>query len=187
MFSSATQRVLVVSEIGRQEVILRIEMQPFCLHHFVLAEISIYLIASACWCCLTCLYVKKTQNCAANYLSSNWWQNKVRYMKLLRYHSNNHLPLSDLPYDQYALRGRWPCGKNRYFSYVIVRDATGIGRIQNQTTGGGSSRRRASFLYTSYLRGIKIHILNCWRSWKKFGGVCQGTAANRRGSNRGQH
>ena len=109
------------------------------------------------------------------------------YMKLLRNHANNHLPFSDLPYDQYALRGGRQRGKNRHFSYVIARDATGIGRIQNRTTGGGSSRRRASFLYTSHLRGIKIHILNCCRSLKKFAGVCQGSAANRRGSNRGQH
>ena len=108
-------------------------------------------------------------------------------MKLLQNHVNNHLPFSDLPYDQYALRGVRQRGKNRHFSYVIARDATGIGRLQNRTTGGGSSRRRASFLYTSHLRGIKIHILNCCRSLKKFGGVCQGTAANRRGSNRGQH
>ena len=73
------------------------------------------------------------------------------------------------------------------FSYVFVRDATGIGRIANRTTGGGSSRRCASFLYTSHVRGIKIRILNCGTSLKKFGGVCQGTAANRHGSNRGQH
>ena len=65
-FSSATQRVLVISQIGRQEVILRIEMQLFGIHHFVVAEISIYLIACAFWCCLTCFFVKKTQNYAAN-------------------------------------------------------------------------------------------------------------------------
>ena len=108
-------------------------------------------------------------------------------MKLLRNHANNHLPFSDLPYEQYTLRGGRQRGKNRHFSYVIARDATGIGHIQNRTTGGGSSRRRASFLYTSHLRGIKIHILNYRRSLEKFGGVCQGTAANRRGSNRGEH
>ena len=67
------------------------------------------------------------------------------YMKLLRNHVNNHLPFSDFPYDQYALRGGRQRGKNRHFSYVIARDATGIGRIQNRTMGGGSSRRRASF------------------------------------------
>ena len=111
----------------------------------------------------------------------------MMYMKLVRNHANNHLPFSDLPYDQYAFHGGRQRGKNRHFSYVIVRDPTGIGRIQNRTTVGGSSRRSASFLYTLHLRGIKIHILNCSRSWKQFGGVCQGTAANRRGSNRGQH
>ena len=65
-FSSVTHRVLVVSQIGRREVILRIEMQLFRIHHFVVAEISIYLIASAFWCCLTCFFVKTTQNYAAN-------------------------------------------------------------------------------------------------------------------------
>ena len=173
--------------IGRKEVIRRIEMQLFRIHHFVVAEISIYLIACAFWCCLTGFSVKKTQNYAANWVSSYWCQNKVMYMKWLQKHANNHLPFSDLPYDQYALRGGRQRGKNRHVSYVIARNTTGIGRIQNQTTEGGSSRRRASFFYTSHLRGIKIHILNCCRSLKKFGGVCQGIAANRRGSNRGQH
>ena len=109
------------------------------------------------------------------------------YIKLRRNHANNHLPFSDFPYDQYALRGGRQRDKHRHFSYVIARDATGIGHIQNRTTGGDSSRRRASFLYTSHLRGIKIHILNCGRCLKKFGGVCQGTAANRRDSNSGQY
>ena len=65
-FSYATLRVLVLSQIGREEVILRIEMQLFRIHHFVVAEISIYLIASAFWCCSTRFFVKKTKNCAAN-------------------------------------------------------------------------------------------------------------------------
>ena len=36
-FSSATQRALVVSQIGEKEVILRIEMQLFRIHHFGVA------------------------------------------------------------------------------------------------------------------------------------------------------
>ena len=36
-FSSATQRVLVESQIGEKQVILRIEMQPFRVHHFGVA------------------------------------------------------------------------------------------------------------------------------------------------------
>ena len=109
------------------------------------------------------------------------------YTKKLHFYAKNHLQTSDLRYDQYLSRRGRNRTKNRCFSYVFVHDATGICRIANRTTGGGSSRRRASFLYTSHLRGIKIHILNCGRSLKKFGGVCQETAANRRGSNRGQH
>ena len=62
-------------------------------------------------------------------------------MKLLRNHANNHNPFSDLPYDQYVLRGGRQRGKNRHFSYVIARDVMGIGRIKNRTTGGGSLRR----------------------------------------------
>ena len=36
-FSSATRLVLVVSQIGEKEVILRIEMQLFRIHHFCVA------------------------------------------------------------------------------------------------------------------------------------------------------
>ena len=36
-FTSATRRVLVVSQIGEKEVILRIEMQLFRIHHFGVA------------------------------------------------------------------------------------------------------------------------------------------------------
>ena len=172
-FSSATRRVLVVSKIGRKEVILRIEMQHFRIHHFVVAEISIYLIASVFWCCFIRFFIHKTQNCAANYISSYWWQNKVMYMKLLRNHANNHLPFSNLPYDQYALRGGRQRRKNQHFPNVIARDATGIGRIQNLTKGGGASRRCARFLYTSHLGGMKIHILNCCRSLKNLMGCAK--------------
>ena len=82
-------------------------------------------------------------------------------MKLLQNHAYNHLPFSDLTYDQYALRGGQQRAKNGHFSNVVARDATGIGRIQNWTTGGGSPRRSATFLYISLWCGIYIHILNC--------------------------
>ena len=33
-FSLATQRVLIASQIGEREVIFRIEIELFCIHHF---------------------------------------------------------------------------------------------------------------------------------------------------------
>ena len=33
-FWYATQRVLITSQIGEREVIFRIEMELFCIHHF---------------------------------------------------------------------------------------------------------------------------------------------------------
>ena len=33
-FSLATQRVLIASQNGEQEVIFRIEIELFCIHHF---------------------------------------------------------------------------------------------------------------------------------------------------------
>ena len=100
------------------------------------------------------------------------------YMKLLQNHAYNHLPFSDSPYDKYALRSGRQRGKNRHLSYVVARDATGIGRMQDRTTGGGSSRRGATFLYTSLLCGLNIHILNYGRSLKTFGGVWYGVPRN---------
>ena len=88
------------------------------------------------------------------------------YVKLLQNQAYNHLPFSDLPYDQYALRGGRQRAKNEHFSLVVALDATGIDRIQNRTTGGGSPRRSAIILYTSLWCGINIHILNCCGSLK---------------------
>ena len=34
-FSLATQRVLIASQIGGREVIFRIEIELFCIHHFL--------------------------------------------------------------------------------------------------------------------------------------------------------
>ena len=45
-FWLATQRVLIASQIGEREVIFRIEMDLFCIHHFRVRQISKYLIAS---------------------------------------------------------------------------------------------------------------------------------------------
>ena len=85
------------------------------------------------------------------------------YTKKLYFDAKNHLLSSDLRYDQYPSgRGRKRT-KNSDFSYVFVRDATGIGRIANQKTGGDSSHRNATLSYTLLRCCRNIHILNCER------------------------
>ena len=69
-FSPTTRRVLVVSNIGHREVVLRVEEQFSCIHHFGVASISIYLIATEVWnnlvgCGMEC------QRTAANRRGSN--------------------------------------------------------------------------------------------------------------------
>ena len=45
-FWPATQWALIASQIGEREVIFRIEIELFCIHHFRVRWISKYLIAS---------------------------------------------------------------------------------------------------------------------------------------------
>ena len=101
------------------------------------------------------------------------------YTKKLHFDAKNHLLFSDLRYDQYPSGGRRKGMKKSDFSNVFTRDTTGIRRIANRRKGGDSTHRNATFLYTSLRCGINIHILNCDRSLKKFGGVWYGVPRNR--------
>ena len=67
----------------------------------------------------------------------------------------NHLLFCDLRYDQYTSGLRQKSIKMSDLLYVFKCDATGIGRIANQRTGGDSSHRNATFSYTS--RGSVIN------------------------------
>ena len=105
------------------------------------------------------------------------------YTKKFYFDAKNHLPFPDLRYDQYPLRRKRKRAKNRRFTHVLARDATGIDRIAKRGTGGDFSHRNTTFLYTSLSCVINIQILNCAGS---FDGVSWRTAA-RTAANRGQH
>ena len=51
------------------------------------------------------------------------------YTKKFYFDAKNHLPFSDLRCDQYLLRRKRKRVKNRRFTHVLARDATGIDRI----------------------------------------------------------
>ena len=53
------------------------------------------------------------------------------YTKKLYFDAKNHLPFSVLRCDQYPLRRKRKRAKNRRFTHVLARDATGIDRIAN--------------------------------------------------------
>ena len=96
------------------------------------------------------------------------------YTKKFYFDAKNHLPFSVLRCDQYPLRRKRKRAKNRRFTHVLARDATGIDRIAKRRTGGDLSHRNRTFLYTSLACGINIQILNCA---ERFKGVSWRTAA----------
>ena len=80
------------------------------------------------------------------------------YTKKLHFDAENHLPLSDLRYDQYPLcRGR-KRAKNRRLSPVFTRAATDICRIGNRRKGGDSRHGFALISYTSL-----CSVINSWK------------------------
>ena len=105
------------------------------------------------------------------------------YTKKFYFDAKNHLPFSVLRCDQYPLRRKRKRAKNRRFTQVLARDATGINRSAKRRTGGDISHRNRTFLYTSLAGEINIQILNCAGS---FVGVSWRTVA-RTAANRGQH
>ena len=80
------------------------------------------------------------------------------YTKKLHFDAENHLPLSDLRYDQYLLRRGRKRAKNRRFWDVFARDAMRIGCIANRRTGGDSTYDFALILYTSL-----CSVINSWK------------------------
>ena len=71
------------------------------------------------------------------------------YTKKLHFDTENHLPLSDLRYEQYPLRGGRKRAKNHRLSPDFVRDAMNICHIKNRRTGGDSTHDFALISYTS--------------------------------------
>ena len=78
------------------------------------------------------------------------------YTKRLYFDAENHLPLSDLRYEQYPLRCGRKRGKNHRLSPDFVRDAMEICRITNQRTGGDSTHDFTLISYTSL-----FSLINC--------------------------
>ena len=81
------------------------------------------------------------------------------YTKKLYFDAENHLPLSDLRYEQYPLRRGRKRAKNHRLSPDFVRDAMDICRITNRRTGGDSTHDFALISYTSLFSHI-----NCCKS-----------------------
>ena len=82
--------------------------------------------------------------------------------KNLHFHAENHLPLSDLWYDQYPLRRGEKQAKNRRFFPLFARDATDIFRIGNRRTGGVSRHDFALISYASL-----CSVINSWKlNWQ---------------------
>ena len=100
------------------------------------------------------------------------------YTKMLYFDAKNHLPFSVLRCDQYPLRRKRKHAKNRRFTHVLSRNATGIDGIAQRRTGGDFSHRNTTFLYTSLWCVINIQILNCAGS---FDGVSWRSAARTAG------
>ena len=100
------------------------------------------------------------------------------YTKKFYFDAKNHLPFSVLRCDQYPLCSKRKRAKNRRFTHVLARDATGIDRIAKRRTGGDFSHRNRTFLYTSLSCVINIQILNCAGS---FDGVSWRTEARTAG------
>ena len=96
------------------------------------------------------------------------------YTKKFYFDAKNHLPFSVLRSDQYPLCRKRKRAKNRRFTHVLARDATGIVRIAKRRTGGDFSHRNATLLYISLSCVINIQVLNCAGS---FDGVSWRTAA----------
>ena len=82
------------------------------------------------------------------------------YTKKLYFDAKNHFPFSVLRCDQYPLRRKRKRAKNRRFTHVLARDATGNDRIAKRRTGGDFSHRNTTFLYISLSCVINIQIRN---------------------------
>ena len=77
------------------------------------------------------------------------------YAKKLYFDAENHLPLSDLRYEQYPRRRGRKRAKNRRLSPDFVRDAMDIYRIANRRMGCDSTHDFALISYTSLFSHIK--------------------------------
>ena len=83
------------------------------------------------------------------------------YTKKFYFDAKNLLSFSVLRCDQYPLRRKRKRVKNRRFTHVLARDATGIDRIAKRRPAGDFSHRNTTFLYTSLSCVINFQILNC--------------------------